>query len=78
LAIDKRNEGNIRSAVVWFEKAIAMKDGEACIELAKIYTARKGGQSAAARLLRRALRLNRDCISEAGREAELLLNGIRG
>jgi TPR repeat protein len=77
LAIDRRNEGNVRSAVTWFKKAIARSDGEACIELAKIYKTRKGGRNAAANLLRRALRLNRDCISEAGREdAEFLLNEI--
>jgi TPR repeat protein len=77
LAIDRRNQGNVRSAVVWFKKAIAMGDGEACIALAKIYKSRKGGQKAAAGLLKRALRLNRDCISEAGREeAESLLRAI--
>jgi len=77
LAIDRRNQGNVRSAVVWFKKAIAMGDGEACIALAKIYKARKGGQKAAAGLLKRALRLNRDCISEAGREeAASLLRAI--
>jgi hypothetical protein len=63
--------------VIWFKKAIARSDGEACIELAKIYKTRKGGRNAAANLLRLALRLNRDCISEAGREeAEFLLNEI--
>ena len=46
LAIDRRNEGNVRSAVVWFKKAIAMNSGEACIELAKIYKARKGRRKA--------------------------------
>jgi len=77
LAIDRRNEGNVRSAVAWFKKAIAMKDGNACIELAKIYKSRKGGQKVATDLLRRALRLNRDGISEAGREeAESLLHEL--
>ena len=77
LAIDRRNAGNTRSAIIWFKKAIAMGDGEACIALAKIYNARKGGPKTAAGLLKRALRLNRDCISEAGREeAESLLSGM--
>lgn len=77
LAIDRRNQGNVASAELWFKKAIAMGDGEACIELAKIYKTRKGGRRSAASLLRRALRLNRDCISEAGRdEAKSLLNEI--
>ncbi len=74
LAIDKRNGGNIRSAVIWFKKAVAMNSGEACIELAKIYKARKGGQKTAADLLRRALRMSRDNISDLGKEeAESLL-----
>ena len=77
LAIDRRNEGNIRSAVIWFKKAIALKDGEACVELAKIYNAQKGGQNAAEKLLRRALRFNKDFISVAGREeAESLLREL--
>jgi len=74
LAIDRRNEGNLRSAVIWFKKAIAMNSGDACIELAKIYSARKGGEKAAANLLRRALRMSRDNISDDARDkAESLL-----
>jgi TPR repeat protein len=77
LAIDWRDTGNIRSAVVWFKKAIEMNSGDACIQLAKIYAARIGGKKAAAKLLRRALGMNRDNISEAGREeAESLLTAI--
>jgi len=68
LAIDRRNGGNLRSAVVWFKKAIAMNSGDACIELAKIYGARRGGQKAAASLLRRALRMSRDHISDDARD----------
>ena len=74
LAIDRRNEGRVRSAVIWFKKAIAMNDGDACIALAKIYNARDGGQKAAGDLLRRALRLSRDYISDDAKEkAESLL-----
>jgi TPR repeat protein len=74
LAIDRRNAGSMRSAVVWFKKAIAMNSGEACIELAKVYNSRKGGRKAATNLLKRALRLNRDHISDAAKEeAESLL-----
>jgi TPR repeat protein len=77
LAIDKRNAGNVRSAVIWFKKAIAMNDGDACIELAKIYIPRKHGQKAAAELLRQALLMGRDDISDAGKEeAESLLKEI--
>jgi tetratricopeptide (TPR) repeat protein len=74
LAIDRKNQGNLRSAVLWLKKAIAMNSGPACIELAKIYDARKGGQKAAANLLRRALRMSRDNISDDARDqAESLL-----
>lgn len=77
LAIDRRNEGDIRSAVIWFKKAIAMNNGEACIALAKIYNARKGGQRAAAALLKRVLRMTRYEISDnAKEEAESLLEGM--
>jgi TPR repeat protein len=77
LAIDRRNQGNLRSAVVWFKKAIAMNSGDACIELAQIYGARKGGQKAAANLLKRALRMSRDDISEDTKEkAESLLKAM--
>lgn len=78
LAIDRKKQGNLRSAVLWFKKAIAMNSGEACIELAKIYSARKGGQKVAADLLRRALRMSRDNISELAKEkAESLLEEIK-
>jgi hypothetical protein len=51
-----------------------MKSGNACIELAKIYKARKGGQKAAASILKRALRMSRDNISDDAKEkAESLL-----
>ena len=77
LAIDRRNAGNIRSAVIWFKKAIAMNDGDACIPLAKIYKARKSGRKVAIAMLRRALRMNTNCMTESGREeAESLLREL--
>ena len=79
LAIDRRNAGNIRSAVIWFKKAIARKDGDACIPLAKIYIARRGDQkvAVAVTLLRQALRMSRDYLSQSGREeAESLLQEL--
>lgn len=74
LAVHRKNEGNFRSAVIWFKKAIATNDGDACIELAKIYLGRKRGQKTAANLLKRALRMNERLISGGGKkEAESLL-----
>jgi TPR repeat protein len=68
LAIDRRNQGNTRSAVLWFKKAISMHNGEAYVALAKMYRAQRGGQRAAEDLLRRALRLGRDDISDCDKE----------
>jgi TPR repeat protein len=33
LAIDRCKQGNIRSAIIWFKKAIALSEGSACIAL---------------------------------------------
>jgi len=55
--------------VIWFKKAIELKVGDACIPLAKIYRARKGGRSKyLVGLLRRDLRMSRNDLSESGRE----------
>jgi len=66
LAIDHRNQGNTRSAVSWFRKAIAMGDGEACLQLAQLYLARKRNLPEAGELLRQAV--SSDYISEESRE----------
>jgi len=77
LAIDRRNEGNTRSAVMWLKKAIAMNSGDAYIELAKIYGSRKRRQKAGVDLLKRALRMSRDNISEDAKvEAKSLLKAM--
>lgn len=61
----------------WLKKAIAMDSGDACLELAKIYGSRKGGQKAGVDLLKQALRMSRDNISEAAKEeAESLLKAM--
>src|SRR5471030_2025492 len=44
LAIDKKNNGDTRSAILWFKKAIAMNDGWAYCELAKLYAKRRAGK----------------------------------
>lgn len=44
-----------------------MNSGEACIELAKIYGVRKASRQAAVNLLRRAVRMGRDDISDDAR-----------
>jgi TPR repeat protein len=78
LAIDKKNEGNVRSAVTWFKKAIAMNCGDACIELAKIYKTQKRGQKTAVGLLRRAVKMSKNEISDDAKErAESLLKDYK-
>jgi TPR repeat protein len=77
LGIDRRNAGRTRSAVIWFKKTISMNDGDACIQLAKIYMQQKDGRSAAISLLERVLPMNRADISEDGKEeAKMLLGKI--
>ena len=79
LGVGKREQGNIRSAIAWFKKAVAMNDGSAHIALARIYMSRRSGHKAAANLLLQAIWLNRDNISELARnEAETLLAVIPG
>jgi hypothetical protein len=77
LAVDLRNAGNLRGAVAWFRRAVALNDGDACIELAKMVQERRHGRSKAEGLLRRALSLSPSDLSDAGREeAERLLASL--
>jgi len=73
LAIDLRNQGKTRSAVIWFKKAIAMKEGGAYIALAKIYKSRRNGQKVATSLLQQALLLRRAEISDDDKEEAISL-----
>jgi TPR repeat protein len=77
LAIDLRNQGRIRAAVIWFKKAIELEDGEAHTELAKIYINRPHGKKAAIELLEKAISFRLGCMSESGKEeAQELLNRL--
>lgn len=77
LAIDKRNEGNLKLAIIWFRHALSLNSGDACMELAKIYKSRKGGKKTAIGFLRRALRMTSEEISEEQKlEAKLLLKEL--
>lgn len=78
LAVAKRDQGNFRWAEFWFKKAVAMRDGSAHIDLAKMYISRNQNTRAAAALLRRAIKLRVDDVSkEEKAEAEALLETIR-
>jgi TPR repeat protein len=74
LGIDRRNEGRIRSAEIWFKKAVAMNDGDAWIALAGLYKDRRDKREAAIDLLKRVLSMSRADISDDGKkEAKSLL-----
>jgi TPR repeat protein len=77
LGIDRRHEGRIRSAEIWFKKGIAMNDGDSCIALAKLYKNRGDKRDVAIGLLKRVLLMNRADISNEGKEeAAFLLKEI--
>ncbi len=69
LGIDFRNSGNLKSAIAWFERARALQDGSACLELARIYAARKGGRRKAVTLLNEVIDLYGDNSTDADKEA---------
>jgi TPR repeat protein len=74
LAIDRLAAGNTRSAIVWFKKGVARKDGGSFVALAKVYAGRRGGKEKAIRLLKRVGRLSRSEASDLDREqAQALL-----
>ncbi len=73
LAIDRRNEGNTRSAFVWFKRAWAMNEGDAAIELAKLYAVRRGGAKKAIELLKKIPTLKRSEISDDSKEEAALI-----
>lgn len=78
LAIDQRNQGRLRSAVLWFKRAAAMKNGDAFIELAKLYGSSRKNKPVAMNLLLAALRLDSSHISDEAREsAERLVKSLR-
>jgi hypothetical protein len=77
LSADLEKQGNIRGAIVWLKRAVAMNDGDACIRLAKIYLEKRNGTETASQLLKQAVSLSPGYISDDGRdEAKKLLNKI--
>jgi TPR repeat protein len=79
LAIDKRNQGASRSAEGWFKKAVAMRDGGAYIELAKMYIAKGNKMREALEMLRQAIKLSSDDVSiDEKVEAKSLLRKLGG
>jgi len=77
LSVDLLNAGNLRGAISWLKRAVAMNDGDACVQLARIYLKRRGGTKVAAGLLRKAVSFSSSNTSDDAREqAEVLLKSI--
>lgn len=77
LAIDRKKEGQTRSAVLWFNRALAMHYGEAVIQLAKIYMVRPSDKRRAIELLERTFSMSRNEISDDAKdEAAKLLSRL--
>lgn len=68
LAIDRVSEGNIRSAITWFNKGVEKNDGGSFVALAKIYADQRGGRGKAIKLLKRVGKLSRTNASDLDRE----------
>jgi TPR repeat protein len=70
-----RDEGRMRLAVRWFEKAAAMGDGDALLEMAKLYAGPLEEPAKARKLLVR-VRSSKRAAAESRDEAERLLHTI--
>lgn len=78
LAMDKRDQGDRKSAIAWFRKAVAKNYGDAFVELAKLYSERRATRRQAVDLLQRSLRMDAENIFDSSREeAEALLEELR-
>ena len=79
LGIDLKNSGNIKGAIRWFEKARALGDGYAYIQLARIYAVRKTGRKKAESLLKEVLASDSENVTELDKEdAQQLLGNLVG
>jgi TPR repeat protein len=79
LGIDLKNSGNIQGAIRWFEKARALGDGYAYIQLARIYAKRKTGRKKAESLLKEVLASDSENFTELDKEnAQELLGNLLG
>lgn len=68
LAAMLKQQGDLKGAIRWLEKARALRDGVAYTELAKIHASRKGGQEKARELLQEMLSLGSENITDMDRE----------
>lgn len=77
LAMDRKDQGDRRSAIAWFRKAVAQNYGDAFVALGKLYTERNATRRQGVDFLKRALRLSREDISDDSRkEVQALLRSM--
>ncbi|MFL5346518.1 MAG: tetratricopeptide repeat protein [Hyalangium sp.] len=70
-----RDEGRLRLAIRWFEKAAALGDGDALLEMAKLYAGPLEEPAKARRLLSRVLKSKR-AAPDSQEQAERLLHTL--
>jgi TPR repeat protein len=76
-SVDLRKQGNSRGAITWLKRAVAMGDGEACLQLAQMYLRSHRQIKVAISLLKKAVASWPSDISEESRdEAAAILRGL--
>jgi tetratricopeptide (TPR) repeat protein len=76
IAVVYRNENKINKALAWFQRAVALKDGDAYLDIAKIYLSRDQKARAKAYLKRASTASPTDITAAARKEAALLLKKL--
>ena len=67
LAIDLKNQGRTKEAILWFKRAVALRDGDAAVELAKLLKKQPGGTPAAIKHLRSVIGWGPSDITQDGK-----------
>lgn len=77
LAIDLRNQGKTKEAILWFKRAVALNDGDAAVELAKLLKDQPNGSRMAIKYLKQAISMKRCNITDDGKaKAKRLLRKL--
>lgn len=77
LAIDLRNQGRTKEAIMWFKRAVALRDGDAAVELAKLLKKQPSGMPAAIKYLKRVIEWGPSDITQDGKtKAKRLLRNL--
>jgi hypothetical protein len=76
IAIVYRDEGRLRLALRWFEKAVALGDDDAMLDMARLYAGSLANPTKARRLLRKVL-ASKNVTEESQEQAARLLEQLR-